>query len=116
MALSGYAPAALSPESMSASARCLTTSEMSATCTITLALTTLQWLLLNSSMSLYIQAQYRRMCIRGDLFIGRIKGLQGAAHLSAGGRGVLNHRLEEVGGDDDRLAGLSASHNNLLLH
>ena len=38
MALSGYAPAALSPESMSASARCLTTSEMSATCQITPAL------------------------------------------------------------------------------
>ena len=83
MALSGYAPAALSPESMSASARCRTTSEMSATCRIPPALGTLQWLLLNGSMSLNIQAQYRRMCMRGDCY----REYQGVAMCCAPQRG-----------------------------
>ena len=50
-------------------------------------------------------------------YVGKkVKGWQHVADLSAGGRWVLNHRLQEVGGDNDRLAGLSASHNNLFLH
>ena len=36
--------------------------------------------------------------------------------LGPGGRGVLYHRLEELGGDDDRLVQLPAELNDLLLY